>query len=150
MISCRLTDAQMRQVWPPYAFPAGAMSRVLLLLEEFGIMRRFSSCFIVPSILRSTTVPLEELQRCSLLVQRQSEKCLTLVRVYRFEAFRPPGLMSQLVTRLLHMMNSDSDQLVAVWRVGVCCVVEDTIDGSKHCVQAVGEGDVQVKLVNRG
>jgi hypothetical protein len=53
--------------------------------------------------------------------------------------------MAQLVTRLLQMVNGNANQVV-VWRIGVCCIIEDPNDGSKHCVQAQGDQETAVHL----
>ncbi len=139
----KLTERELRQIWPSYVFPERTRPMILNLLEQFGVMHSLGHSYIVPSILTSTEIPLEETARCTALVHRHTNKCLTLIRVYRFEAYRPPGFMSQLVTRLLQMINNASQQ-VAVWRVGLCCIIEDSNDGTKHCVQATGEGDSDV------
>jgi hypothetical protein len=87
----------------------------------------FSTYYVIPSIISSPDIPLDETMRCQSLVYAQSRTCAKLIRVFRFELFRPPGFMSQLVTRLLQMMGSNSMQNVVVGGIGICCVIDDLL-----------------------
>lgn len=143
-----VTERQLDQTWPVHVFGLEMRPVLLDLLKEFGLLHRMATRgeYILPCTLSVTEVPLEQVARCHEVVHRQSDKCLTLLRVFRFESARPPGFMLQLVTRLLQMASTVVGHEVAVWRVGVCCVLEDSIDGTTHCVQVSSEGEFDVLL----